>query len=134
MRPTIKSLAVISALLLAAPQGWCCYLLDCTEPTALSTPVERLPVKKARSCCKTENTKSTPQQSGKKPAQTLKACCAPSDSIEPKGVQSAIPVIGWVPLFVFAPNIAGAASLVPLCRDGLPAPLSLHVLHCVWLC
>jgi hypothetical protein len=120
-----RILVHLCGLLIATPIGWCCWL-----------PVAHAAEKTDEAkCCCTPKEKPAPAKPREAPSPAQGCCCDPllvSATSEDAGkelprVLPALPVI-----FSSVTAIDSALAVVP---PSLHDPsLSLHILHCVWLC
>jgi hypothetical protein len=135
MRLALRSLLLLSALLLVPPPGWCCFVLDFTEPCESAAPKQQLPAKSPKSCCNHESQPQPQQQPAHKPIQSLQCCCPAMDTVQPEKTAKATAdaTVLFSPI-VAVPNVIGLPSLVLPGCDSVTAATSLHILHCVWLC
>ena len=129
-------LTLTFAVLLALPQGWCCFV-SANAPRAAAKAEKAAP----SDCCCCPARESKP--SGPAPSddltpprpRTVFCCCEPTPAALKKaeGAQPADEELAFPP-----PGIAPAPALQAAAPEGFdPAPppkRPLHFLRCVWLC
>jgi hypothetical protein len=135
-----RSLAILSGLLLALPQGWCCFfgVADCCAKPQQTQKEESAPPTPKRSCCccleqpSGEPTDSEPVPPPTKPAKSC--CCEKQPTAPPKAVQQ-LPDLDALPSTLPIPLTTDAREeSVPAGQVFIGPSPPLHVLHCIWLC
>lgn len=128
-----RSLVLASSLVLALPQGWCCYvslMACCVAPS-----VEKVASAPAKSCCchAEDSEPATPAVPG--PAQPLKSCCCEHVPVVPPVKMFADLDLTVSDLPVPEPSQLAAltTALAAVERIVLPSR-PVHVLQCLWLC
>jgi hypothetical protein len=129
MERFVRGLVFCTAVLLALPQGWCCFL-------PLPTPCrEEAPAEVAACCHGPDGVRHEPMAPTPEPAKPLKACCCQPDALAGPNVEKPQLDLGLVAsVSAPAPGLAFANTPGRI-DDGfhlLSPPL--HLLHCVWLC
>ena len=125
----LRSLVLCNALLLALPQGWCCFvplLTACQD----ETPGQ------ATDCCHcSDGVKQKPAAPTPEPAKPLKACCRQPDTLAGPNAETFHLDLSLVaPVSATAPDL-GAPNAPGQVAHGLhPLSPPPHLLHCVWLC
>jgi hypothetical protein len=132
MRIVLRSLLLVSGLLLVPPPGWCCYVVDMTEAL---TPIEQVPAPTKKCCCCEEPAKPQPKQPKEKPGRPFTYCCPAFDKLGPDGsVRFAPDSAGLSAAVIPLLPVSGTGESLPSCRDSIVPSTALHLLHCVWLC
>lgn len=129
-------LVLVCGLTVALPPGWCCQVVtlpcrttDCTPGTATSAEPS------CPSCC---GAKHKPTSSDRCPVpQKLpirSCCCEPQPTQRSNSEPTLLDGIGLgTPVLLDKPD-GGEVALLPAGTANDGAFLSLHILHCIWLC
>jgi hypothetical protein len=129
MHLALRVLALLNALALALPAGWCCLRPDVRAETGKSP---------ADSCCH-RSAKPAPRPAPEKeppPCQKSEGrCCGEVPSVTPPAQQQYTPDLATPAALILADPAAIAAypNGFPTGADLFPTP-SLQVLQCVWRC
>lgn len=128
----LRSLVLVTSLVLALPPGWCNFV-----PSQKSGKSEETPKKAHGGCCDLchcqDREKPPPQHD--KPIPLTRCCCYELDWLKPSPPEEidSDPVLS-VPLIIVDAHpscfCVGVAADLTL---PIPSP-PLHVLKCVWLC
>ena len=128
-----RLLVLACSLLLALPQGWCCYAF-----ARAAVQGERVQSVKARPCCAEQKSRSSAPGEAPAPAKPGKCPCADRNSTAPEkpltiSLDSSLPVV--LALADTAPDLHDGSRFdfgrEVLHPSGAP---SLRLLHCLWLC
>jgi hypothetical protein len=139
MTSLIRSLVVCNAMLLALPQGWCCYV-----PTR-SDPIKDKVTSKAAGCCHRSSGPSCcrhsqaptekPSESVPSPNKPCQTCCWQAVAIakpNPKSVELEAGFSALASISPPAPQVAGSATQVSSGLHFHSSPL--YLINCLWLC
>ena len=131
----MRLLAVFCSLMLAMPQGWCCFVAyHCTAPAESQHTKQKTP---CCPCCPQPADSDEQAPSPQAPFPLCPSCsCVDRQAILPDSLTVQLVETGFVlflpPLPLVAPDL-GHPALVAESADPPPTP-SLQVLYCVWRC
>jgi hypothetical protein len=132
MQPFLRHLAPLACgLLLALPPGWCCLLQPCPARAAAPAPADPGP---QCPCC----SHPIPPPEAPAPVPPPRCPCADRDATKSGTVKppALLPGDGLAAAPTSAPDLQpSTAPGESLAGPNLALPsVSLHILHCVWLC
>lgn len=117
----LRSLALLSGLLLALPPSWCCLLPTLSAEEDSSPPL---------CCCPAPPAPACPTQA---PSPAL-CPCGDRDLKVPDAPAPFAPDATGLPGAVFDHAAPSAAGILDVSTCAAAASCPLHLLHCVWLC
>src|SRR6266705_2007857 len=103
----VRSLVLCNALLLALPQGWCCFV-----PLAAACPDEA-PAKVAECCHGSNGVKHEPSTPKPEPVKPLKECCCQPVLAGPDAERFFVDLGLVVPLVAITSGPTAADALAP---------------------